>query len=260
MIQFFQSGWQVFDRDAALKGWLRHAVPEAIAAVADPAKADWRCGGTWFAGVNALENDGDGAIGGSGPLRGAAVDFIAQSLGQHPGWDRGQISVIRPGYPQPGPAEPPTAYAFRRDRDAAHVDGLLPVGPDKRRMLREPHGFVLGLPMSDCSEAASPLVVWEGSHAIIRAAFAKVLASHPPETWPDIDLTDTYHTARRRCFAECRRVSVYARPGAAYVVHRMALHGVSPWGQGAEAPPEGRVICYFRPEIQGAPGAWLTDP
>jgi hypothetical protein len=82
-----------------------------------------------------------------------------------------QLSVIRPGYPQPSPEETPAAFAYRRDRDAAHLDGLLPIGPEKRRMVKEPHGWILGLPLNETT--ASPLTIWEGSHEVIRAALLR---------------------------------------------------------------------------------------
>ena len=105
---------------------------------------------------------------------------------------------------------------------------------------------------------ASPLVVWEGSHRLVADAFRGVLADIPPAEWSDVDLTDTYQAVRRRVFDRCRRVAVHARPGQAYLVHRHALHGISPWQPGATAPPEGRVVAYFRPEWP-QPGHWLAD-
>ena len=59
----------------------------------------------------------------------------------------GQLSVIRPGYPQPSPTETATAFAYPPDRDAAHLDGLDPA-PDGARMMQEPHHWILGLPLN----------------------------------------------------------------------------------------------------------------
>lgn len=84
------------------------------------------------------------------------------------------------------------------------------------------------------------------------------MQEHPAKYWPDIDLTDAYHAARREIFDTCPRVAVHARPGEAYLVHRLALHGVAPWAKDAKAPSEGRMIVYFRPELPGPPGSWLT--
>lgn len=255
---FFTQGWAVFPDDSVLGEWLTHAVPAAKTAVANLAHSNWlRCGGTWFAGVNVLPNDATGTVGGSGPLTGQAVEFVRAHLGLTDiEWDRAQVSVIYPGYPRQGKGESDTAFRFRRDRDAAHVDGLLPVGPDRRRMIREPHGFVLGLPLTGADARASPMVVWEGSHKIMRHAFRDALKGHAPADWPNLDVTEAYRTGRRRAFRTCRRVVVHARPGQAYLVHRLALHGVAPWQDRAVVPPEGRMVAYFRPET-GSMRDWL---
>ncbi len=258
MSGFEQTGWRTFEYDPQMADWVAGALPHARAAINDPANAHWlRCGGTWFAGVNVLPNATDGSIGGAGPLRGAAVEYAATLIGAMPDWDAGQVSVIHPGYPRQG-SESAAAFGYRLRRDAAHVDGLLRVGPDNRRMIREPHAFVLGIPLSDTSAGASPLVVWQGSHRIIAAALRRALAGTPPATWADIDVTDAYHAARRTCFDTCARVPVHARPGEAYLIHRHALHGVSPWQDGASACPEGRIIAYFRPPLTSVK-AWLAD-
>ncbi|WP_235438991.1 hypothetical protein [Candidatus Rhodobacter oscarellae] len=175
-------------------------------------------------------------------------------------WDRAQISVTYPGYPKPGEGESDAGFRFRRDRDAAHVDGLLPVGAARRRMLHEPHAFVLGLPLTETGAGASPLVVWCGSHERMRDALGAALQEHPAARWSEIDLTDVYQDARRACFERCERVELHARPGEAYIVHRLALHGVAPWQEGAAAPPEGRMIAYFRPELSAPVTRWIADP
>ncbi len=261
--RFLSRGWVRFDADPALAGWVAAVAPRARRVASDPqARADWlRCGGTWFAGVGVLGNAPDGAVADSGPLRGQAVDFIHAALGfDDIAWDAGQLSVCYPGYPQPWAAESEAAYRFRLRRDAAHLDGLLPVGPDRRRMLREHHGFILGIPLAETDPGAAPLVVWEGSHEVIRAAFRAAFAGVAPETWRDTDVTEVYQATRRRIFETCPRVPVHARPGEAYVVHRLALHGVAPWAAGATASPEGRMIAYFRPEPSWGPADWLESP
>ena len=218
------------------------------------------CGGTWFAGVNALPNDCAGAVAGSKPLSGVAIEFINSSLGLSGfDWDKGQVSVCYPGYPQPMDTETPAAFRYRRYRDAAHVDGLLPEGPNRRRHLREYHGFVLGIPMVEFSDDASPFVVWEGSHEIIRLAARARFGDLPPDQWGEEDITEAYHQARQRVFDTCKRVEVSARPGEAFITHRLILHGVATWGASATAGEDGRMICYFRPDI-GGPIEWLTAP
>lgn len=254
---FAAKGWLGFSDSPDLRRWLAHAGPLALAARHDPGHAHWlTCEGTWFVGVNALANDAGGAIARSGPLPGPAIGFARETLGFAGDLDRAQVSIAYPGYPRPRSSESEAAFRFRRDRDAAHVDGLHPVGADRRRRLEEFAGFLMGLPVSEADASSAPIAVWEGSHRIMRAMFRRMLAPHPPEDWPQIDLTEAYHAARREAFATCRRVLVHARPGEAYLLHRMALHGMSPWQDGAFAPPEGRVILYFRPEI--ARTDWLN--
>lgn len=259
--EFFTRGWCRFGYDAELKNWIEAALDAARATLADPDQAKWlRYRGTWFAGVNALPNDAEGAVAGGGPLKGAAVEFIASELGLKDfAWDAAQVSICYPGYPQPMDGESPGRARYRRERDAAHVDGLLPEGETRRRHLREHHGFILGIPMVDFDAAASPFVVWEGSHEIMRAAFAARFEGLDPRAWGEQDITDTYHAARERAFAECRRVELHARPGEAFLAHRLVLHGMAPWREGAVAGPDGRMICYFRPAPFG-PAEWLRNP
>ena len=242
-------GWQRIGPHPAIAGWAAVAADAARKTLATTTEA-WRCGGTWFVGVDALPNAPDGSINGT-PFPWDALPLPPQPL------HKAQLSVIRPGYPQPSSEETPAAFAFRRDRDAAHLDGLLPIGPDKRRMVKEPHAWILGLPLNDTS--ASPLTVWEGSHDIIRAALLKALEPHPPETWGDIDITDAYQAARRTIFATCRRIELPAKPGEATLLHRLTLHGVAAWKPSDAAPPEGRMIAYLRPQCASV-HQWLTIP
>lgn len=259
--QFFSDGWCRFGRDEQLLDWVGGALDAARAAREDPAQAKWlRYRGTWFAGVNALPNDDEGAVGASGPLRCRAVEFIAAELGLKGfAWDRAQVSVCYPGYPQPINGETPGRARFRRERDAAHVDGLLPEGPQRRRHLREHHGFILGIPMVEFDAHASPFVVWRGSHEIMRAAFRRRFDGLAPETWGDEDITATYHEARARAFDCCERIEIHAAPGEAFLAHRLVLHGMAPWRDEAHASADGRMICYFRPDPFG-PLEWLDNP
>jgi hypothetical protein len=260
-LRFAATGWRLFDTDPDLLVWLQTAGPAALRAGQDPAaQAQWlRHGETWFAGVGSLPNDATGAVVGSGALRSAALDW-AQAQSGLTALDAAQVSIVYPGYPRQDAAESDTAHRYRVHRDAAHVDGLLPEGPMRRRYLREPHAWVLGVPVTACNADASPLVVWEGSHQVMRTYFAQVLDPHPPAKWDEIDLTETYHAARKACFEQCRRVEITAQPGQAYVLHRLALHGVAPWRAGAVAPVDGRVILYFRPEMTGGTHDWLSAP
>jgi len=258
---FHARGWARFDRDPDLEDWLDAVTPAALATRQDPVLVrDWLRGeGTWFVGVNALANDGAGCVDASGPLQGRAIGFIRGDLGFGDGLlDRAQVSICYPGFPKRMNGESDAAFRFRRLRDAAHVDGLHPVGPDRQRRLEEFSGFLLGLPITATNAQAAPLVVWEGSHQIMAQMFRAELGATPHADWPLVDLTAAYSRARQQVFDRCKRVVLHATPGQAYVLHRMALHGVSGWQPGAEAPPEGRAILYFRPEIDRRD--WLRLP
>ncbi len=262
---FFRDGWCRFGADPRLAAWAESALPAARATVTDPAQAEWhRYQGTWFAGVNALPNDHSGGVAGGAPLAGSAIDFIADTLGHATGkngfvWDKAQISVCYPGYPQPMESESDALHRFRRDRDAAHVDGLLRHGPERRRFLKEYHAFILGIPMVPFDAGASPFVMWRGSHEMMRSAFRTRFDGIAPERWTAEDVTDTYHAARREAFETCERVEIHAAPGEAFLVHRLALHGMAKWQDNAKAGPDGRMIAYFRPET-GGPAEWLDAP
>jgi hypothetical protein len=205
-----------------------------------------RHGATWFVGVDALRNAGDGSVDGV-PLAGTWLNHVTPPTK----WHQAQLSVIFPRYPLRDADESEAAHRFRRNRDAAHVDGLLPEGPNRRRHLREPHGFIVGFPLDDVS--ASPLVVWPGSHKIIREFFAKAFTGMAPKDGADLDVTDVYQIARRAVFEVCVRVEVLARPGQAILLDRHLVHGVAPWGE--DQAGEMRMMAYFRPQI--AIGDWL---
>lgn len=260
MSGFWDRGWARFGATEASLDWAAAAREAGVAVAGDPDwQAAWlRCQGTWFAGVDALPNDAAGAVAGSGPLSGPGVAFLAGAYGGMPPLHKGQLSVIYPGYPRPLEGESPAAGRYRIKRDAAHVDGLLPVGPERRRQVQEPHAWVLGVALNAASAAASPLVVWEGSHEIMRAAFADVFAGVAPEDMGGVDVTAAYQAARARCFDVCPRVPVPLAVGETVAVHRFALHGMAPWGDGATAPGEGRMIAYFRPEFSGGVAEWLA--
>ena len=234
-------GWRIVPYSAELAEWVHHASRVAQDVIHRPDNAHWfRCGGTWFAGVDCLPNDEMGQLKDGPPLPGSVLRDLP-SLPMHPA----QVSAIFPGYPQPLEGESAGAAAFRMKRDAAHVDGLLPVGPKRRRYLREPHAYILGLPLTVNPPEASPLVVWEGSHLLMAEAFQSLFGDRPAHEWTDIDVTDVYQSARRRCFQTCARVPVTAQPGEAILLHRLALHGMAPWTSASKAP---RIIAYFRPE------------
>jgi hypothetical protein len=256
------TGWALFPAERAVRDWTTEARAAALARIAEPAqRAQWlQCGGTWFVGVDTLPNDTRGRVGASDPVGGAALDAAQALYGALP-LHPAQVSVTYPGYPRPRAGESEAAYRYRLTRDAAHVDGLLPVGTARRRKLHERHAYILGLPLTETDARASPLVVWEGSHHIMRRAFETALGGTAPQDWDATDLTEVYTAARREAFDTCRRVIVHGPPGTACLVHRLALHGVAPWQDGASAPPEGRMVAYFRPQFEDPDtDAWLRLP
>ena len=255
---FPEAGWLRFAPDPRVLAWAAAALPAARLAVRDPANAAWlRCGGTWFVGVDVLPNDAQGRIAGGPPLEGEVMEFIRgePGLGGLP-LHRAQVSVCYPGYPQPMAGESAAAFRFRREMDAAHVDGLLAQGPERRRFLREPHAWILGLALNTSPRGAAPLVVREGSHALMHAAFSRALADHAPHDWDAIDLTQPYQEARRAALRDCPRVVVELQPGEACLMHRQLLHGIAPWDALAGPSRDGRMIAYFRPCFP-RPGDWI---
>ena len=264
--EFLTKGWIRFPYDPKIAAWVDGARRVAEAISNDPAiRREWlRCDGTWFAGVNVFPNDATGAIPDQSvpQLNGTIIEFVRQELGLEAfDWDPAQISVCYPGYPKPWKGESDAAFRFRRDRDAAHVDGLRRTDPGRRRSPSETHAFILGIPLNPVPEGASPMVVYEGSHEIMRTAFKARLSTIPSEDWSSEDVTEAYIAARREAFDTCPRVTVTAQPGEAYLVHRLALHGVAPWTSKSSAATF-RAIAYFRPDpMPGAlPEWWLTKP
>lgn len=263
--QFLADGYLRFAADPRLVRWIEAVHPHAARLAADPAlKAAWlRCGGSWFAGVGVVGNGPDGSIDAADvpPLACDALDFARQALGFGGGaLDAGQLSIAYRGYPAaPADGESEAAFRFRRDRDAAHVDGL-ERDVARRRRLGEAHAFILGVPLAETPPGAAPLVVWRGSQAIMRRALADRFDGIAPRDWAGEDVTEAYQTARRLVFERCQRVVIHAQPGEAYLVHRLAVHGVAPWPAALDGPPAGRQILYFRPEGERDFERWLTAP
>lgn len=253
-------GWATFPAEPEVAHWAAAAREAARASVNDPdQRAQWLdCEGTWFVGVDALPNDATGDFG-AGPLPGAAIEAASGLYGVLP-LHPAQVSVVWPGYPRPRKGEGEGAFRYRQRRDAAHVDGLHAVGPGRRRKLLERHAYILGLPLVDCDAGASPLSLWEGSHEVMRAAFARALDGVDEADWGNVDLTEAYQAARAEVFETCRRITLTAPVGGAYLLHRLTLHGVAPWQAGANAPEEGRMIAYFRPELPPGGRGWLDLP
>jgi hypothetical protein len=229
--------------------WAKAAHRTALTVSSDPQvrAANLRHKETWFVGVDALPNAPDGSVGGT-PLSGP---WQAQ-VQKPPRWHPAQLSIVYPGYPGQDPEESDANHRYRITRAAAHVDGLLPIGAAKRRYLREPHAFILGLPLNHSN--AAPLTVWPGSQHIMGAAFRDLIAGQDPAK---VDLTDGYQAARRACFEQITPQQIVAEPGQSILLHRHLLHGVAPWEPQHIAPPEGRMIAYFRPEFTAE--QWVAE-
>lgn len=249
-------GYIRFPWHPATHRWSQAARRTGIRVVRDPVLSEkWlHCEGTWFVGVDALPTEPDGSIGGV-PLLGPFLSHIGTRSDLHPA----QLSVTYPGYPRPRAGESDAAFGYRLRRDAAHMDGLQAEGAPRRRLLRERHDWILGLPLTETSPGASPLVVWEGSHHILRSALVDVLAQLDEEHWPSTDITEVYTKARQTAFATCRRVVLPSRPGEAVLLNPFLLHGVAPWQASAMASRHGRMVAYFRPETADSPEVWLRQ-
>lgn len=247
MNRFDTDGYVVCGYDPQVAAWAQAARGVALHIAADPdLKRQWlRHQATWFVGVDVLPNAPDGSIAGK-PLCGT---WDAQvQVPKH--WHAAQVSVVYPGYPKQETGESDASHRFRRVRFAAHVDGILLDGG--RRYMREPHSFVLGLPLNEST--ACPLMVWPESHRLIGPALSAAIGDHDPAT---VDITEVYKAIRAEVFARIEPVALRANPGEALVLHRHLLHGIAPWAAGDSAPPEGRMVAYFRPRFDD-PRDWLT--
>ena len=247
---FENRGWAVFDPEPAVDAWCAAACMRADAVMRDPrlARENLRHGRTWFVGVDVMGCHPFGKVPGGPKLGGAGVDFAAAQMSDNwsGDWGRGQLSVAYPGYPRRDPQESVANHRFRALRDGAHLDGLLPIGPARRRKFVEPHGVILGIALDDSRAGRSPLVVWEGSHLRLRAMMRAALRDVPEAQMSDIDLTAIYAATRKACFAECPRIELGVEPGQVIVLHRALLHGIAPW---RSPTPRPRRAVYFRPEL-----------
>lgn len=241
-------GWRRV-KSGAIAAWAAAAGRVARGIVTE-SRDRWRCGGTWFVGLDALPNAADG---GMGDVELPWKDIGLPRVPLHPA----QLSVTRVGYPRRDEGESEKAFSFRLLRDAAHLDGLLPVGPQKRRMVQEPHGWILGLPLNRADAGASPLVVWEGSHLVMGAALRAAFAGRSDDL-ENVDITEAYQAARKQALETCPRVELPGQPGEAVILHRHLIHGVAPWAEGASADAPGRMVAYFRPLLPSV-ADWLRE-
>lgn len=243
-----ETGFEVFDHDADTARWARKAAKIGAKLIADPAlrKANLRHQDTWFVGVDALPNAPDGSLD-DVPLKGPWQPHVPV-LPLH----QAQLSVVFPGYPKQDQSESDANHKYRKTRHAAHVDGLLPIGPNRRRHALEHHAYILGLPLNPCE--AAPTMVWPGSHTIMQDAIRAEIGANDPTK---VDVTDAYQAARREVFAKIDPIPMHLDVGQAMLFHRFLLHGTAPWDT-ADAIAPHRMIAFFRPKFSAA--EWLNAP
>jgi hypothetical protein len=242
-----ETGFVQFDRTDEVATWAATARAAAGDVLTNPQPEMQRLGGTWYVGVAALPNDERGTLNGT-PLRGP-WDGMIPGLPLHPA----QLSVVYRGFPGRDAGQSDAAHAYRVKRDGAHVDGLL--GDTKTRQLKEPHAYILGIALTDAQSC--PLVVYPGSHDIMREAFMVAFAGMPPMMWPDMDIGEIYRDARAEVFECCERVELPMTAEQSVLLHRMMVHGIAPEGS-KKVPAEGRMMAYFRPVLNDLK-AWLRD-
>jgi hypothetical protein len=261
LADFAQKGWVKFAYDADVSGWVDCVAQRAKDVSKDPVHcANWlRSGGTWFVGADVLGNDGNGRVNGSAPISGQGADFCAEQMRGIDDWGVGQISICYPNYPLQDADEPDASFRYRVKRDTAHLDGLKPIGANKRRFFEEFHGVIFGIPLSDTPPKAAPFVIWEGSHLIFQRMLTDTFDGVPTQEWAAQDLTEIYQQTRAEIFETCKRVEITAKKGECYVAHRFALHGMGSWDAARDVTE--RAIAYLRPywradDLQ----SWLTAP
>ncbi len=229
--------------------WADAAASYADTILSDPrtlAQQDLRHGKTWMVGLDAIPNLADGSLNGV-PLKGPWKNHVPAQLPLH----RAQLSVVFPGYPQQDNTQSAANHRFRVNRSAAHMDGLIPEGPNNQRYARELHAYILGIALN--TNPDSPTVYWPGSHLILHKAIQEACRNKPLQ---ETNLTETYHTARKLIFDTCDCVPVPTIKGGSVLLHRFTLHGTAKWTSNNKAH---RAIAFFRPEVAD-PATWLTDP
>ncbi|WP_428925413.1 hypothetical protein [Marinibacterium sp. SX1] len=256
----FGDGYRLYPVQAETRRWAvkarnvaREVIREATRDEAARAR-NLRHGQTWFVGVDALPSGPWGGLD-NVPLKGR----FQRDLTPVQGWVKGQLSVVFPGYPGRDASESDAAHRYRLLRAAAHVDGLLARGPDRRRYPLERHAFVLGLPLTEVAQA--PTLAWPGSHRIIGAALLEAVGDGDPDL---ADVTEAYGAARARVMETIRPVPLAPPPGGAFLMHRFLLHGTAPWEDDGADAPDGRMVVFFRPLVadtaQWLARDWATGP
>ena len=253
-----KNGWISFPYSFALNKWAKKVeeiVSSQIFTIPEGDK-DLRCGGTWFPGVNFLNNKRNGDVDGVFFPEELKSFIVENEPAFDAVFDKAQISICYTGYHKKMKAESSKAFKFRTDRFSAHIDGILPLGQGRRRFLKEYHSFILGIPINSTSNKASPCVIWEGSHAIVRDAFKKYKEIQNIDTWDTHDITDFYNKLRSEIFNQCIAKTIWVPVGHAYLIHRLSFHGILPWKDNTKRK-SGRMIAYFRPDLFQGQINWL---
>ena len=252
-------GWVALPFSDDLFSWVngvKASVNQKLQLMCEEEK-DVRCGGTWFPGVNFLDNDPHGNIDGS-IFPSDLTDLKKKLEPAFSGfYDRAQISICYPGYPKKMDDETVSAFNYRKNRFAAHLDGLLPIGQHRRRFLMEHHAFIYGIPINLTGEGSSPCVVWEGSHKVVQNEFKSFLTFRKIHSLQDQDVTEFYSSIRKKIFASCRMKKIWLPVGQSYLIHRLTLHGILPWVRDAKNTNVNRTVAYFRPHLIGGHETWL---
>jgi hypothetical protein len=133
LVSWLARGWQVFEAEPAVAAWLESPGRRRSRPAGTGARGGDGCGTGHVVRRGRCAAQRAGRRGGRWAAAWRrALGEAARVAGPLP-LHRAQVSVTYPGYPAPDPEESDAAHRFRRDRDAAHLDGLLPVGPEKRR-------------------------------------------------------------------------------------------------------------------------------
>ncbi len=229
---------------------------------------DFRSGSTWFVGTNFLDNNSQGKIG-NRQLSKKIIDNISNYFGtkiQY--WDKGQVSICWPGYPKKDTLESEKSFNFRIKRFASHIDGIIPLGLQKRRFAKEYHAFILGLPIMNNFKNNASLVVWEGSHKIFRNFFRNIYDGVSSNKISDTDITELYNECRNKVFTKCNVKKIVPNFKQPYLLDRHLLHGIDQWkdpNSGSYAIKNkhlvnnlsnGRIVVYFRP-VFSDPYDWI---
>ena len=161
--------------------WSQSLLTPARQAMATPEHQHWwHHQNTWFVGVNALPNNPHGQVA-KGKAMMSWLQGLLETYCLHAplNLDKGQISTCHMGYPQQDQDEPNQNYYFRKHFYAAHMDGLIPEGKQRRRYLKEYHSFILGVPLTEHDAQAAPLMVWPNSHQRLQTWLLNEFANIP---------------------------------------------------------------------------------